>query len=495
MATHQRIVQTDETLPLAQALPLAPQHLMAMFGATVLVPILTGLDPGVGLMTSGIGTILYLICVRNKIPSYLGSSFAFIAPLIAVGRRPGRRQHPRGARRSRGRRYRLHGRRGLVKAFGTGWLNKLLPPALVGAVVIVIGLGLSATAVKMSMFPIADPTKGIDLHGVLDRGDHARLGHRVLELLQGLHEDDSGAHGHHRRLRRRHPARHGRLRPGPTRRGSACRTLTFPKFDLGAILIIAPVAFVVIVEHIGHLLVINEITGKDFTADAARVALRRRPRDRDLRRCRRHALDHVRREHRRHGGHEGLRHPALLVRRRLRVRHRRLRAEVRRAISSIPTPVMGGISLLLFGLIASSGLRLLVKSGIDYSHSRNLIMSSVVLVIGIGMETGGFTIPLGNYTIPGMALATLVGMILNLILPRRVRGWRWTRRTSSQTAGRGRQGRVTANNAPRRRFRSTAPGCAKARSGAASSLETLRTAPRRRDCPLLHPLHRIPNVG
>ncbi len=87
------------------------------------------------------------------------------------------------------------------------------------------------------------------------------------------------------------------------------------------------------------------------------------------------------------------------------------------AISSIPTPVMGGISLLLFGLIAASGLRLLVESGIDFSHSRNLILASVVLVIGIGMETGGFTIPIGDYTLPGMALATFVGIILNLILP------------------------------------------------------------------------------
>ena len=199
-------------------------------------------------------------------------------------------------------------------------------------------------------------------------------------------------------------------------------TLTFPTFELGAILIIAPVALVVIVEHIGHLLVINEITGKDFTpmlpeslfgdglATAISGAVGGTP------------VDHVRREHRRHGGHEGLRHPAVLVCGRVRVRHRRLRAEARRAISSIPTPVMGGISLLLFGLIASSGLRLLVKSGIDYSHSRNLIMSSVVLVIGIGMETGGFTIPLGNYTIPGMALATLVGVILNLILPKESEG-------------------------------------------------------------------------
>jgi uracil permease len=91
-------------------------------------------------------------------------------------------------------------------------------------------------------------------------------------------------------------------------------------------------------------------------------------------------------------------------------------------IQSIPVPVMGGISLLLFGLIASSGLRMLVESGIDYGHSRNLILSSVVLVIGIGMEATGTVIPLGDYVLPGMASATLLGVILNLILPRESKG-------------------------------------------------------------------------
>jgi uracil permease len=91
-------------------------------------------------------------------------------------------------------------------------------------------------------------------------------------------------------------------------------------------------------------------------------------------------------------------------------------------IQSIPVPVMGGISLLLFGLIASSGLRMLVESGIDYSHSRNLILSSVVLVIGIGMEATGTTIPLGDYVLPGMATATVIGIILNLILPKESKG-------------------------------------------------------------------------
>jgi uracil permease len=133
MAQFDRIIQTDETLPLVQAIPLSLQHLMAMFGATVLVPILTGLDPGVGLMTSGIGTILYLICVRNKIPSYLGSSFAFIMPLIAVISAEGGGGIPAalGGLVAAGVVYIIVA--GIVKLFGTGWLTKLLPPALVGA--------------------------------------------------------------------------------------------------------------------------------------------------------------------------------------------------------------------------------------------------------------------------------------------------------------------------------------------------------------------------
>ena len=167
-----RVVQTDETLPIGQAIPLALQHLMAMFGATVLVPYLTGMDVGVGLMTSGIGTILYLICVRNKIPSYLGSSFAFITPLIAVGggaaaiaAGKGHLSAALGGLVAAGVVYMIVA--GIVKLFGTGWINRVLPPALVASVIIVIGLGLSATAVKMALFTNADPTTGVNGIGLL----------------------------------------------------------------------------------------------------------------------------------------------------------------------------------------------------------------------------------------------------------------------------------------------------------------------------------------
>ena len=422
-----RVIQTDEKLPILQAIPLSLQHLMAMFGATVLVPYLTGLDVGVGLMTSGIGTLLYLLVTRSKIPSYLGSSFAFIMPLIAVGGgaaaiAAGKGNLPAalGGLVAAGFVYMIVA--GFVKAFGTGWINRVLPPALVGAVVIVIGLGLSATAVKMSMFPFADPTKGVDLKGLLLAA--ITLGSAIvfssyfkgfikaIPVLLGIIVGYVVA-----------------IPLGMVSFDSVAKAawiglphVTFPSFDLSAIIIIAPVAIVVIVEHIGHLLVINEITGKDFTpmlpeslfgdglATAVSGALGGTPSTTYAENIGVMAVTKVYATQLFWwaGGF------AFLI--------GGFVPKVGAAIGSIPTPVMGGISLLLFGLIASSGLRLLVKSGIDYGHSRNLILSSVVLVVGIGMDTGGFTIPLGKFTIPGMALATVLGIILNLILPKESEG-------------------------------------------------------------------------
>jgi uracil permease len=417
-----RVIQTDETLPLAQAIPLSLQHLMAMFGATVLVPLLTGLDPGIGLMTSGIGTILYLICVRNKIPSYLGSSFAFIAPLIAVGGGPGGKNIPAalGGLVVAGFVYMVVA--GVIKMVGTKWLSFILPPALVGSVVIVIGLGLSATAVKMSLYPMADPTKGVSLIYVVVAAitlgaaiafsSYFKGFMRTIPILGGIIV--------------------GYLVSIPLNLVSfdaiknaawiGLPTLTFPTFQLDAILIIAPVAFVVIIEHIGHLLVINQITGKDFTpmlpeslfgdglATAISGAMGGTPSTTYAENIGVMAVTKV------------YATQLFWFAGAFAIIIGGFVPKFSAAISSIPTPVMGGISLLLFGLIASSGLRLLVESGLDFSHSRNLIIASVVLTVGIGMEAGGFAIPLGKYTIPGMALAALIGVVLNLILPRESEG-------------------------------------------------------------------------
>ena len=413
-----RVVQTDETLPLAQAIPLALQHLMAMFGATVLVPILTGLDPGVGLMTSGIGTILYLICVRNKIPSYLGSSFAFIAPLIAVGGGPGGKNIPAalGGLVIAGLVYVVVA--GIVKMVGTRWLDRLLPPALIGSVVVVIGLGLSAVAVKMCLYPMANSANpvsmkylavaGITLASAIVFSSFFKGFWKTIPVLMGI------VVGYVISI----PLGLVDFAGIQSAAWIGLPKLTFPVFQFDAILIIAPVAFVVIIEHIGHLLVINEITGKDFTpmlpeslfgdgvATMISGAMGGTPSTTYAENIGVMAVTKV------------YATQLFWFAGAFAIIIGGFVPKFGAAISSIPTPVMGGISLLLFGLIATSGIRLMANSGIDFSHSRNLILASVVLVIGVGMEAGGFAIPLGRYTVPGMALAALVGVVLNLILPK-----------------------------------------------------------------------------
>ncbi len=420
-----RVIQTDETLPFMQAFPLALQHLMAMFGATVLVPYLTGLDPAVGLMTSGIGTILYLIITRGKIPSYLGSSFAFIAPLIIVGggaaaaggaARPDLIPYALGGLVAAGAVYIIVA--GLIKLFGTGWLFKLLPPALVGAVVIVIGLGLAGTAVNMATTggaPAGAPVNltfllvaALTLATAISFASYFKGFLATIPVLLGIIVGYVAS-----------------IPLGLVKFDGVAKAawiglphLTIAKFDPNAMLIIAPVALVVIIEHIGHLLIINEITGKDFTpmlpeslaGDGIATAV---------------------------SGFIGGT-PSTTYAENIGVMAVTKVYAVQlfwyagalafviggfipkfgAIISSIPVPVMGGVSILLFGLIASSGLRMLVESGIDYGHSRNLILSSVVLVIGIG----NLSVKFGKYEIPAMAMAALVGIILNLLLPPESKG-------------------------------------------------------------------------
>ena len=424
--TQRPIIPTDAKLPLVQAVPLALQHLMAMFGATVLVPLLTGLDPSVAIMTSGAGTILYLVLTRGKIPSFLGSSFAFIAPIAAVAgvangvADPAKVPYALGGLVVAGLVYVVVA--AVIKAFGTGWLYKLLPPALVGAVVIIIGLGLAGVAIKMSLFPFANPANGLDwglvavatitLASSIAFSSYFKGFVATIPILLGIVVGYIAAI----------PFGLVDFQPVLDAAWVGLPTLTIAKFEFSAIMLIAPVALVVIIEHIGHLLVINEITGKDFNpmlpqslaGDGLATSLS--------------ALV---------GGTPSTTYAenigVMAVTRIYAVQLFWFAGafafiiggfvpKLGALIQSIPTPVMGGVSILLFGLIAASGLRMLVDSGIDYSHSRNLILSSVVLVLGIGMEVAEIKIPVGEYTVPGMALATVVGVILNLVLPPESKG-------------------------------------------------------------------------
>jgi uracil permease len=420
------IIQTDARLPVIKAVPLAFQHLMAMFGATVLVPILTGLDPSVAIMTSGAGTILYLILTKGRIPSFLGSSFAFIAPIAAVAgvangvADPAKIPYALGGLVVAGLVYVVVA--GIIKAFGTGWLYRLLPPALVGSVVIIIGLGLAGVAIKMSLFPFANPAEGLDwnlvsvaaitLAACIIFSSYFKGFVGTIPILLGIVVGYLAAI----------PFGLVNFQGVLDAPWVGLPTLTIAKFEPSAILLIAPVALVVIIEHIGHLLVINEITGKDFNpllpqslaGDGLATSLSAFV-----------------------GGTPSTTYAenigVMAVTRIYAVQLFWYAGafafviggfvpKLGALIGSIPTPVMGGVSILLIGLIAASGLRMLVDSGIDYSHSRNLILSSVVLVLGIGLEVAEIKIPVGEYSVPGMALATVVGVFLNLVLPAESKG-------------------------------------------------------------------------
>lgn len=414
MATQQRkVIGVDDRVPPTRAIPLGIQHMMSMFGSTVLVPALTGLNPNVAIMCSGIGTIIYLLLTKNKIPSYLGSSFAFISPILAATAATGSVSTALSGVVVAGLVYFVVA--GIIKLVGTDWLDTLLPPVLVASVMIVIGVGLSSTAAKMALFSSTDTfvAKGAivaavtltaavifssmgGLFGTMPVLLSIIVGY-LLAAVMGMVD----------------------FSPMLSAAWVGLPPVSLPTFDLGAIALVAPVALVCVIEHIGHLLAVGEIVGRDY-----RDMLPRSLMGDGLSTTISGLL----------GGP-----PTTTYAENIGVMSvTRVYAtqvfwyaagfalivggfcpKLAALINTIPVPVMGGVSLLLFGLIASNGLSMLVNNHVDFSENRNLMIASVTIILGVGMECGGIAIPLGNYTLPGMATATLVGILLNLILPGR----------------------------------------------------------------------------
>lgn len=410
MAREREIIGVDDRVPVSKAIPLGIQHMMSMFGSTVLVPVLTGLDPNVAIMCSGIGTICYLLVTRNKIPSYLGSSFAFISPIIAVGATKGLDAAMSGVI--------VAGLvflavSGIIKLIGTGWLDRLLPPVLVASVMIVIGVGLSATAVKMAF--VSDESfngtfalvAAITLMAAVIFSSMGGIFGTVPILLAIIVGYLVAV-----------PLGMVDFAPVVEAAWVGLPNISAPRFDLGAVIIIAPVAIVTVIEHIGHLLAVGEIVGKDYRPMLPRSLagdgistiisgfLGGPPTTTYAENI---GVMSVTRVYSTQifwyaGGF------ALVV--------GGFCPKISALIRSIPNPVMGGVCLLLFGLIASNGLRMLVSDRVDFDENRNLMIASVVIILGVGMETSGVSIPIGDYTLPGMATSTLVGILLNLILPK-----------------------------------------------------------------------------
>jgi uracil permease len=404
-----RTVDVGERLPLLQSIPLSLQHLFAMFGATVLVPFLVGLDTSVTLFSSGVGTLLYILITKGRIPAYLGSSFAFISALTAIiGSTPGQVGSDAKIGLAMGGCV-VVGLIYIVVAlaiakFGTRWIDFLLPPVVIGSVVMVIGLGLAGVAVGMATkgatptyhseyFLVALSALAIAiLAAVFFKGF---LG--VIPVLIGLLA--------------------GQVDFSAVRTASvfAVPHFVFPRFDWHVILTLAPISLVVITEHIGHLIVTNNVVGRNFMKDPGL--------HRSL------AGDGVATAfagfiggppNTTYGENIGV----MAITRVFSVWViggaaviavvMSFLPQVGAIIRSIPVQVMGGICILLFGIIASAGIRMLVEAGIDFSQKRNLIIASVILVIGIG----GARITIGGVEFSEMPLATYVGILLNILLPR-----------------------------------------------------------------------------
>lgn len=420
MSRHEReVIGVDDRVSPARAIPLGIQHMMSMFGSTVLVPVLTGLDPNVAIMCSGIGTICYLLVTGNKIPSYLGSSFAFISPILAIGATRGLDAAMSGVIVA-GAVFLVVA--GIIKLVGTSWLDRLLPPVLVASVMVVIGVGLSATAANMAFMgtdaagsAIFDPQGAVVaavtlLAAVIFSGRDGIVG--TVPVLLAIVVGYVLA------------VAFGMVDFAPIVQAAwiGLPGISFPKFDMGAIALIAPVAVVTVIEHIGHLLAVGEIVDKDYRPLLPRSLagdglstiisgfLGGPPTTTYAENI---GVMSVTRVYSTQifwyaGGF------ALIV--------GGLCPKLAALINSIPGPVMGGVCLLLFGLIASNGLRMLVSNGVDFDVNRNLMIASVVIILGVGMETSGISIPLAGYTLPGMATSTLVGIVLNLVLPREEKG-------------------------------------------------------------------------
>ena len=420
-----KVIDVEERLPILKTLPLSLQHLFAMVGATILVPMLTGMNPSIALLSGGIGTLLYILCTKAKLPAYIGSSFAFIAPMIAASKSYGPESMLSGVIAS-GLVYIIVSY--IIRLTGTGWIQKVLPPVVVGAVVIVIGLGLAGVAVSwaglnpnaavpealknvpkgyiilVSMITLIVGVVGSmyfkGFLGVIPILISMIVGY-IAAIILGVVPAET-----------LHKIASTPLIQFPK--------LAFPKFNLNAMALMAPVAFVTLAEHIGHVYVTNNVCGRDFTKEpglhrsilgdgvATIVAgfIGGPPVTTYGENIGVMAITKV------YsvwviGWAAGIAIVLSFI------------GPVSVVIQSMPQPVMGGVSILLFGIIASSGFRVFVEDKVDFGRKKNLIIASIIIVIGIGGAS--IKIPGSEAVISDVALATLVGMVLNLILPEKSR--------------------------------------------------------------------------
>ncbi len=409
------VIGPDERLPWPQTGVMGVQHLIAMFGATVLAPILMGFDPNVAILMSGIGTLIFFVMTGGQVPSYLGSSFAFIGVVIAATGYAGQGPNANigvalGGIIACGAVYFVIG--AIVQAVGTGWIERFMPPVVTGAVVAVIGLNLAHIPIK-NMAPTNFDAwmQGITfvsvaLVAVLSRGMVQRLlilvGLIVASVIYAVLTNVLGF---------------GKPLDVSGIANAAWFGLpnfSAPVFSANAMLLIAPVAIILVAENLGHIKAVTAMTGKDMDRHMGRAFMG----------------DGVATMVAGGVGGTGVTTYAenigVMAATKIYSTAVFLVAgcmavllgfspKFGALIQAIPLPVMGGVSIVVFGLIAVAGAKIWVDNKVDFSDNRNLLVAAITLVLG----TGEYTLKFGDFALGGIGTATFGAILLWALIGRR----------------------------------------------------------------------------
>ncbi|MEN3367809.1 MAG: putative pyrimidine permease RutG [Burkholderiales bacterium] len=407
-----QVISTDERLPWPQTMAMGLQHVVAMFGATVLAPLLMGFDPNVAIFMSGIGTLLFFVFVAGRVPSYLGSSFAFIGLVIAVSGYAGQGPNANmgvalGGIIASGIVYTLIGF--LVMAIGTNWIEKLMPPVVTGAVVAVIGLNLAPIAVKGATATSFDAWMAlvtifcVSIVAVFTRGMVQRLlillGLLLAYLIYFVVTNGMGM------------GKPIDFAPVANAAWFGVPHFVAPVFKFDAMALLAPVAIILVAENLGHIKAVSAMTGKNLDRYMGRAFVG----------------DGVATMLSGSVGGTGVTTYAenigvmavtkiystlVFVVAAVIALVLGFSPKFGAIIQTIPGPVLGGVSIVVFGLIAVAGARIWVENKVDFSDNKNLVVAAVTLVLG----AGDFTLKLGEFALGGIGTATFGAIILHALL-------------------------------------------------------------------------------
>ena len=402
------VIAPDQRLPWPQTAIMGVQHVIAMFGATVLAPILMGFNPNIAILMSGIGTLIFYFITGGRVPSYLGSSFAFIGVVIAATDYAGQGPNPNiavalGGIMACGLLYLLIGF--LVQAVGTGWIERFMPPVVTGSVVAVIGLNLAQIPVKnmaannFDSWMQAVTFLCVGLVAVFARGMVQRLlilvGLLLASIIYAVLTNGLGL---------------GKPMDFSGIANAAWIGLpafTAPTFSANAMLLIAPVAIILVAENLGHLKAVAAMTGRNMDPLIGRAFIG----------------DGVATIVSGSAGGTGVTtyaenigvmaatriySTAVFVIAALIALLLGFSPKFGALIQAIPLPVMGGVSIVVFGLIAVAGAKIWVDNRVDFSDGRNLIVAAITLILG----TGDFTLKFGDFAMNGIGTATFGAILL-----------------------------------------------------------------------------------